>query len=77
MTQRNIVDNLLADINRIKYSNLSYDTLMNLEKEITEEKNELIEELKNVKKTIYEDLENNNASNIDEKKSKARIIKNR
>ena len=77
MTQKDTVDDLLADINRIKYSNLSYDTLMNLEKEITEEKNELIEELKNVKKSIYEDLENNNASNIDEKKSKARIIKNR
>lgn len=77
MTQKDTVDDLLADINRIKYSNLSYDTLRNLEKEITEEKNELIEELKNVKKSIYEDLENNNASNIDEKKSKARIIKNR
>ena len=77
MTQKDTVDDLLADINRIKYSNLSYDTLMNLEKEITEEKNELIEELKNIKKSIYEDLENNNASKIDEKKSKARIIKNR
>jgi voltage-gated potassium channel len=77
MTQKDPVDDLLADINRIKYSNLSYDTLMNLEKEITEEKNELIEELKNIKKSIYEDLENNNASKIDEKKSKARIIKNR
>jgi len=77
MTRKDTVDDLLADINRIKYSNLSYDTLMNLEKEITEEKNELIEELKNIKKSIYEDLENNNASKIDEKKSKARIIKNR
>ena len=59
MTRKDTVDDLLADINRIKYSNLSYDTLMNLEKEITEEKNELIEELKNIKKSIYEDLENN------------------
>ena len=77
MTQKDTVDDLLADINRIKYSNLSYDTLMNLEKKITEERNELIEELKDVKKSIYEDLENNDASNIDKKKSKARIIKNR
>jgi voltage-gated potassium channel len=77
MTQSEIVDNLLADINRIKYSNLSYDTLVNLEKEINEEKNKLIDDLKKVKKSIYDDLENNNASNIEQKKSKARILKNR
>jgi len=77
MTQKNIVDDLLSDINRIKYSNLSHDTLANLKKEIAEEKNNLIEELRNIKTSIYEDLEKNNASNIDERKSEARIIKNR
>jgi len=76
MTQDDTVDSLMADIKLIKYSNLPYETLLNLEKEIIEEKNELFEELKKVKKSIYDDLENNSASNIEQKKSKARVLKN-
>ena len=56
-------------IRRIKYSNLPFETLLNLEKEIIEKKNELFEELKKVRKSIYDDLENNSASNIEQKKS--------
>ena len=77
MTPDDTVDSLMADIKRIKYSNLPYETLLNLEKEIIEEKNELFDELKKVRKSIYDDLENNSASNIEQKKSKARVLKNR
>ena len=77
MNQKDTVNNLISDIKRIKYSDLPYETLLNLEKDIIDEQKRLIEELKNVRKSIYDDLENNNASNIDEKKSKARILKNK
>ena len=77
MSQKGNVDELMTDINRIKYSNLPYETLVNLEKEVIEEQNRLFKELKNVRDSIYEDLENNDASKIDQKKSKSRILKNR
>ena len=77
MNQEDTVDNLISDIKRIKYSDLPYETLLNLEKDIIDEQKSLIEQLKNVRKSIYDDLENNNASDIDGKKSKARILKNR
>ena len=77
MVQKDTVEGVMADISRIKYSNLPNETLLNLEKEVIEEQTKLFEKLKNVRDSIYNDLENNNASNIDKKKSKARILKNR